>query len=1317
MELCTPTSLLSRLIVMQDARGSLTRYQYDAVGNRTKVIDANNQTITYTYDALDRNTQIDYGTSVVTFEYDQVGNRKVMTDSLGVTRYVYDELNRLKQVTDPFTGTVQYRYDPVGNRTQTIYPDGKGVTTTFDAANRLTGTLSWDGQLTTYQFDKAGRLITTTLPNDVQTISAYDDANRTTRLTHTRLSDGVVLGDYQFVLDAVGNRVAVTETARPPADGGGQFSALFSEPGNEATLLTTSTSTASPLALASWGPTPTLPLTLSPVPSTGPVPTPLPLPTPGSVSMAIVTNTGIVTETHWITTAQTTTGPYPAAEWSAESDSTTVTSGAAMGMAYSGTDILALWNMDEGAGTSIADSSGFTHTGTIYGAAWTNGLVGKALRFDGIDDYASVPDDPALEGMPALTVMAWVKSDTSVNPSQHYTILAKGDNTYRLVVGSTGKFSFHLNTSAGLFMLDSEVAFNATDWFFVVGTYDGATCRLYLNGQEAVAQSCSGTVNTNNYALWMGNNSQYTWRRWKGIIDQVALYQRAWTASEIQSLYANRVGQWNLDEGSGSSVVDASGNGHTGTVTGATWTTGISGAALRFASNSDRVAIPDHAGLDDLSTATVLAWVKSDTTTNPSQFYTILAKGDDTYRLVVRDTGTFEFHLNTDAGLFRLDSGVMFNATDWFFVVGTYDGATCKIYINGQEKASQSCSGTINANNYALWIGNNSQYTWRGWKGIIDQVALDRRPWSAAEIQARYASAPTVITYGYDPLYRLTEATYSTGQRFQYVYDAVGNRTVQTRTITNTQVITYQYDNANRMTKAGGVTYTWDNNGNLINDGSALYRYDRANRLISTTLNSATSLFNYNGDGVRLKQIVAGVVTTYTQDLVAPLPVVLQDEIQEPDVATVVARYLYGMGTRPLAQMGAYTDAWEYLLPDALGSVRQIVDANGNVTLAKSYEPYGTLLTSTGTASSIFAYAGEQIDTTGLIYLRARYMQPRLGIFLARDPWSGDVMQPWTFNGFNYATGNPVNLNDPSGFQSSGLGIGYFGYCFNFHTFEPLGLGPKILGHFPLGAFITAQQAVNICRAAYSQANWGYVPARGFDFASDLPKTAHDLFGWFVYDYRGNHTDWLYFDANQPLTQELAKTGEIDQIRSWYYSGQLHDPGIREYQFDVPQQIQAVMDVWKSMNELSVSISMLVGSFWYQAVPLDNGARVGFRIDNDTTLSSGSHVVGRYESGKYFVNSVEQLIERDQSLASKPIAEIIRDERYQVISILRNRTKDETGGQGGGNLYQTYYWTEEYDCVSPSWWNWWSSWGHDYQVWGWSDFKAKTMDPPGWPAQ
>jgi RHS repeat-associated protein len=150
-------------------------------------------------------------------------------------------------------------------------------------------------------------------------------------------------------------------------------------------------------------------------------------------------------------------------------------------------------------------------------------------------------------------------------------------------------------------------------------------------------------------------------------------------------------------------------------------------------------------------------------------------------------------------------------------------------------------------------------------------------------------------------------------------------------------------------------------------------------------------------------------------------------------VATVTGRanaiqYVYALGTRPLAQYGA---DWEYLLADArpcptlqrsvggplgVGSVRQIVDANGNVTLAESYEPYGSVLSSNGTASSIFGYSGEQIDTyIKLLFLRARYYSPETARFLSKDVWQGDYIRPQSLNAWAYVEDDPVNATDPSG--------------------------------------------------------------------------------------------------------------------------------------------------------------------------------------------------------------------------------------------------------------------------------------------------------------
>ena len=77
----------------------------------------------------------------------------------------------------------------------------------------------------------------------------------------------------------------------------------------------------------------------------------------------------------------------------------------------------------------------------------------------------------------------------------------------------------------------------------------------------------------------------------------------------------------------------------------------------------------------------------------------------------------------------------------------------------------------------------------------------------------------------------------------------------------------------------------------------------------------------------------------------------------------------YGLGRIGEEQGGG----WQYHLTDALGSVRQLADASGSITLAKGYEPYGERLGSAGSGGTMYGYAGEQTDASGLVYLRARF--------------------------------------------------------------------------------------------------------------------------------------------------------------------------------------------------------------------------------------------------------------------------------------------------------------------------------------------------------
>jgi len=258
-------------------------------------------------------------------------------------------------------------------------------------------------------------------------------------------------------------------------------------------------------------------------------------------------------------------------------------------------------------------------------------------------------------------------------------------------------------------------------------------------------------------------------------------------------------------------------------------------------------------------------------------------------------------------------------------------------------------------------------------------------------------SGPVTITYEYDPLYRLTEANYSTGDYYHYTYDAVGNRLSQT---TQLAVTSYQYDDANRLTSVDGVNYTWDNNGNLLNDGVNTYAYDSANRLTSF---NGTSSYAYNGMGDRLSQTVNGNTTNYTLDLNSGLTQVLSDG---------QFTYLYGLDN--IAQVNA--GGTQYFLGDALNSTRQLTDASGQVTRANAYEPYGNLAQTAGSAQTSYGFTGEWTDPSGMVYLRARYYSSGDGRFLTRDTWMGDYNRPLSLNRWGYVEGNPVNLTDPSGF-------------------------------------------------------------------------------------------------------------------------------------------------------------------------------------------------------------------------------------------------------------------------------------------------------------
>ena len=192
-------------------------------------------------------------------------------------------------------------------------------------------------------------------------------------------------------------------------------------------------------------------------------------------------------------------------------------------------------------------------------------------------------------------------------------------------------------------------------------------------------------------------------------------------------------------------------------------------------------------------------------------------------------------------------------------------------------------------------------------------------------------------------------------------------------------------------------------NGNLTARASDTFAYDQANRLKSASVSGTSSTYSYDGDGKRASKTVGGTQTNYTYDVNASLPVLLDDGTH---------KYVWGLGLAFAVDTSGNPLVYH---TDGLGSVRALTDASGSVVQTYQYDEYGNVMASSGSITQPFQYTGEQVDETGLIYLRARYYDPASGRFLSTDNYAGDCSKPESLNRFDYVNNEPTVLSDPDG--------------------------------------------------------------------------------------------------------------------------------------------------------------------------------------------------------------------------------------------------------------------------------------------------------------
>ena len=430
------------------------------------------------------------------------------------------------------------------------------------------------------------------------------------------------------------------------------------------------------------------------------------------------------------------------------------------------------------AGTAI-DRSGNGNTGTItnmsISTAPTAGKIGQAFKFDGVDDYVSMSGNPvSLQTVTAFTLSAWIKAGSDV--TDYRTILLRDnsatDRNYWFALDiTTGKLVLRFSVAGVAKTFTSNAALNDNKWHYVTATYDGSFVNIYSDGVSVMTPAAQ-TGSTDNPAVSTRiGYSPSAGRYFTGRIDEVRIYNRALSATDVMQLYkqgaakfasspvnsltSGLVGYWTLDgkntNWNTNKTNDLSGNGNTGTITNMSTSTaptaGKIGQAFKFDGVDDYVRVGPNASLSDLSALTTSAWIKPNST-GGSGYGRIIERGttlSNGWSVYFDPTRGITFDIEFPTYFEVITAPVVITKKTWHNVIIVWDGSTTaantKIYVNGVlmthvtdhdgsgTRASDAGSGTV--------IGNRLDAT-RAFDGAIDDVRIYNRAFSATEVTELY---------------------------------------------------------------------------------------------------------------------------------------------------------------------------------------------------------------------------------------------------------------------------------------------------------------------------------------------------------------------------------------------------------------------------------------------------------------------------------------------------------------------------------------------------------------------------------------------------
>ncbi|MEI8165721.1 MAG: DUF6531 domain-containing protein, partial [Chloroflexales bacterium] len=825
----------------QDALGRVTTHGYDTRGNRTKTTDAQAQVTSYDYNTAGQMIKLaDAAGGVTTYSYDDAwGNQTSVTDPVNnvtrqsytpagrvetrldpegkPTRYAYDPLQQVISETNPLSQTISYSYDGVGNRTAINAPNAKVTRFTYDAKDRLVTVLDPANQPTYYAYDANNNRIGITNALSGTQVFTYNERDL---LIAAQDQDGNLTG-YEY--DANGNRTALIDPA-------GQRTSFSYDKLNR------------------------LELTRDPL---------------GRETRSVYDAVG--NEHERIDAANNATR-FTYDELNRLRSITDTLTGTVqyeydpLGRRRTQTDANGhslRWEYDL-AGRLIKSVDALAHL-TEYGYD-RRGLLTRSTDADGRVTTRTYDDAGR------LTLVRY--PDGSVSYSY--------DDLNRLIsmVDAAGTTHYSYDQR------DALTSYTAPDGQMVQYKRDtlGRLKQLMYPGGDALGYTYTPAGRITALTDWAGRTISYTYTLLglverqtlpNGVVSQFSYDQAAQLTALSHTapgnlLIASMVYTYN-QVGDRTQVYELQTNPPQAPQT----------VTLALAAGWNFVGLPvtpvtTTLAEDLCKTATgltqVVRWSNGHWNSHPcnttlNNFALEVGRGYLVHSSTASTWSLSDTALPTRQAAFSLTTG-------WNDLVPSATAATA-------EQACQQING-LGANLAEVSRWSNGHWSSHPCTTTLNDFALSANQPVLVRALAAFSwtglpsawpilrIAASMNTYSYDVLRRLTSASYVGGGQASYTYDLMGNRTQMTQGGATTD---YQYDEADRLTQAGGVTFTWDNAGRMTGrtEGAVTtaYQYDTEGRLTQT----GDVRFSYDGAGRRLSMSAGGQTTNYLYDVAGQLPV------------------------------------------------------------------------------------------------------------------------------------------------------------------------------------------------------------------------------------------------------------------------------------------------------------------------------------------------------------------------------------------------------------------------------------------------------------